>query len=99
MSPSAYPTKNPTIARPSPILARCCLSVGLSGLQEEFHLDAGQFDDVVVLERVGRGADLLAVDRGALVAFDVGDEITLRPASEDRHLHAGLPERGEGLSE
>src|SRR5438477_8965121 len=74
-------------------------SVGLSGLQEEFHLDAGKFDDVVVLERVGRGADLLAVDGGALLAFDVGDEIALRPAGEDSHLHTRLAERGERLGE
>src|SRR5919108_43287 len=97
--PSACPTRKSTIARPSPILTRCCLSVGLSGLQEEFHLDAGQFDDVVVLERVGRGADFLAVDRGPLVAFHMGDEIALRPPGEHRHLHAGFAERGERLGE
>src|ERR687888_556766 len=88
-----------TIARPSPILTKCCLSVGLSGLQEEFHLDASQFDDVVVLEGVGRGANFLAVDRGPLVAFHMGDEIALRAPGEDGDLHAGLAERGEGFCE
>src|SRR4051812_50185742 len=77
----------------------CSLSVGLSALQKEFHLDAGQFDDVVVLEGMGRGADLLAVDRGALVAFDMRYEVALRPAGEHGHLHAGLAERGERLGE
>ena len=33
-----------------------------SGLEEELHLDAGELDQVVVLERVRRGADRLAVD-------------------------------------
>src|SRR5919108_4855781 len=97
--PSAWPTRKSTIARPSPILTRCCLSVGLSGLQEEFHLDASQFDDVVVFEGVGRGADFLAVDRGPLVAFHMGDEIALRAPGEDGDLHAGLAERGEGFGE
>src|SRR6267378_1114345 len=96
---SASPTKNSTIARPSPILTMCCLRSALSGLQEEFHLDAGQFDDVVVLEGMGRGADFLAVDGGTLRAFDVGDEVALRPAGEHRDLHAGLAERSEGLGE
>src|SRR5690348_3784225 len=97
--PSAWPTRKSTIARPSPILTRCCLSFGLSGLQEEFHLDAGQFNDVVILEGVGRGADFLAVDRGPLVAFHMGDEIALRAPGEHRDLYAGLAERGEGLGE
>src|SRR5882672_3498328 len=96
---SASPTKNSTIARPSPILARCCLRSALSGLQEEFHLDAGQFDDVVVLEGMGRGADFLAVDAGTLHAFDVGDEVALRPPGEHGDLHARLAERGERLGE
>src|SRR5882762_7619793 len=96
---SASPTKNSVIARPRTILTTCCLRSALSGLQEEFHLDAGQFDDVVVLEGMGRGADFLAVDGGTLRAFDVGDEVALRPAGEHRDLHAGLAERSEGLGE
>src|SRR5438128_4805548 len=96
---SASPTKNSVIARPRAILTMCCLKSALSGLQEEFHLDAGQFDDVVVLEGMGRGADFLTVDAGTLRAFDVGDEVALRPAREHRDLHAGLAERGERLGE
>src|SRR3954470_2991625 len=96
---SASPTKNSTIARPSPILTRCCFRTALSGLQEEFHLDAGQFDDVVVLQRVRCRTDFLAVDGGALHAFDVGDEVALRAARQHRNLHAGLAERGERLGE
>src|SRR5438067_11882535 len=98
-SRNASPTKKSTIARPRAILTMCCLSVGLSGLQEEFHLDAGQFDDVVILERMGRSADFLAVDARPLVAFHMSDEIALRPPRQHRHLDAGLAERGEGLGE
>src|SRR2546422_8158460 len=96
---SAPPTKNSVIARPSPILTMCCLRSALSGLQEEFHLDAGQFDDVVVLERMGRGADFLAVDAGTLRAFDVGDEVALGPPRQDGDLHTRLAERRERLGE
>src|SRR5436190_9800658 len=46
-----------------------------------------------------RGADLLAVDRRTLCAFDVRDEVALRPTREHGDLHAGLAERGEGLGE
>src|SRR5260221_10637943 len=77
----------------------CCLRSALSGLQEEFHLDAGQFDDVVVLEGVRRGADFLAVDRRTVRALDVGDEIALRAARQHRDLHARLAERGEWFGE
>src|SRR5260370_41920941 len=96
---SASTTNNSAIARQRAILTMCCLRSALSGLQEEFHLDAGQFDDVVVLEGMGRGADFLAVDGGTLRAFDVGDEVALRPASQHRNLNAGLAERGERLGE
>src|SRR3989442_9092027 len=96
---SASPTKNSEIERGRGMLKMCCLRSALSGIQEEFHLDAGQFDDVVVLEGMGRGADYLTVDAGTLRAFDVGDEVALRPAREHRDLHAGLAERGERLGE
>src|SRR4051812_42887042 len=86
-----------TIARPIAIRARCCLRV--SSLEEEFHLHAGELDDVVILEPVGRRADLLAVHVGPRRALDMGDEVALRPAREDRHLHARLAERGERLGE
>src|SRR6266849_7869126 len=87
---SASPTKNSAIARPRAILTMCCLRSALSGLQEEFHLDAGQFDDVVVLERMWRGGDFLAVDGGTLRAFDVGDEVALGPPRKDGDLHTRL---------
>src|SRR5207244_8961768 len=74
-------------------------AVATSRLKEEFHLDAGQFDDVVVLERMGRGADFLAVDAGTLRAFDVGDEVALGPPRQDSDLHTRLAERRERLGE
>src|SRR5207253_7432316 len=74
-------------------------AVATSRLKEEFHLDAGQFDDVVVLERMGCGADFLAVDGGTLRAFDVGDEVALGPPRQDGDLHTRLAERGERLGE
>src|SRR5258706_4414169 len=92
------PMKSSVIARPIAILAMFCFRTAL-GLEEEFHLHAGQLDHVVVLERVRRGADFLAVDGGTLVAFDVREEVALRPAREHRDLHAGLAERGERLGE
>src|SRR3954465_1304576 len=94
---AACATNNSTIARPIAIRARCRLRV--SSLEEEFHLDAGELDDVVVLEPMGRRTDLLAVHAGPRRTLDVGDEIALRPAREDRHLHAGLAECGERLAE
>src|ERR1051325_8355247 len=98
-SRNASPTKKSTIARPRAILTICCFSVGLSGLQEEFHLDAGQFDDVVVLERMRRRADFLSVRGGAPRAFDMRDEVSLRTPGEHGDLHARLAERREGLGE
>ena len=38
---SASATKNSVIVRPRTILTMCGLRAALSGLQEEFHLDAG----------------------------------------------------------
>src|SRR5215216_5508660 len=83
---SASPTKNRAIARPSPILAMCCFGAALSSLQEKFHLDASQFDDIVVFEGMGRGADLRAIDGRALLPFDVRDEVALRAPREDGDL-------------
>src|SRR5262249_61266241 len=94
---SACTMNSSTIARPIAIRARCCLRA--SGLQEEFHLDARELDDVVVLESVRRRADLLAVDVGARGALDVGDEVALRPPGQDRDLNPGLAEGGERLGE
>src|SRR5918995_4267611 len=88
---AACATKNSVIARPSAILRL--------DLEEELHLDAGQFDDVVVLQGMRRGADLRAVDRRARGALDVGNEVALRAPREHRDLHAGLAERGEWLGE
>src|SRR5918992_4988918 len=93
----ACATNNSTIARPIAIRTRCCFRA--SGLQEKFHLHAGELDDVVILERVRRRADLLPVHVGAGGALDMGDEVALRAAGEHRHLHARLAERGERLGE
>src|SRR6267378_2595535 len=70
-----------------------------SSLQEEFHFHAGQLDHVVILERVRRGADLLAIDRGPVGPFHVRDEVALRPAGQHRDPDAGLAERSERLGE
>src|SRR5207244_4086992 len=94
---AAWPMKNSVIASPIAIRTRCCFRA--SGLEEEFHLHAGELDDVVVLERVRRRPDLLAVHVGAVGALDVSDEIPLRAAGEHRDLYAGLAERGERLGE
>src|SRR4051812_29988409 len=96
---SASLTKKSAIARPIPILTMCCFRTALSGLQKEFHLDASKLYDIVVFEGVWRGADLGAVDRRALVAFDVGDEVALRAARQHSDLDARFAERGERLGE
>src|SRR5688572_33327440 len=91
----ACATNSSVIARPSTILARCrfndCSEAMPgrvtrlpSGLVEELHLDAGDLDEVVILQRVRRGADRLAVHGRALRAFDVRDEVALRAAREHR---------------
>src|SRR5262245_50494749 len=86
---AACHTKNSVMARPIRILARWRFKRDPgyarrraarrpSGrLVEELHLDARDLHQVVVLERVRRGADGLAVDGGALRAFHVGDEVAL----------------------
>src|SRR5918993_4956813 len=88
---AAWATKNSVIARPSAILR--------SGLEEELHFYACKLNDVVVLQRMRRGADRLAVDRRAVGALDVGDEVARRAPGEDSNLHAGLAERGQRLDE
>src|SRR5688572_5172324 len=95
--PAACTTNSSTIARPIAMRARCRLRA--SGLQEKFHLHAGKLDDVVVLERVRRGADLLAVDVGARGALDVRDEVALGPPGQHRHLDTWLAQRSERLGE
>ena len=54
------------------------IAKGKSALEEEFHLHARELDDIVILERVRRRADLLAVHRRSIRAFDVSKEIALR---------------------
>src|SRR6185436_561730 len=89
--PAACATKKSVIARPSATLR--------SSLEEKLHLDARELDHVVILERMRRGADLLAVDGRAVGALDVGNEVAGRAPREHRDLHAGLAERGERLVE
>src|SRR2546422_6302378 len=55
-----------------------------SRLQEEFHFHSGELDHVVILERVRRGADLLAIDGGPVGPFHMRDEVALRPAGQHR---------------
>src|SRR5256885_16605282 len=66
-----------------------------SRLQEEFHFHSGELDHVVILERVRRGADLLAIDGGPVGPFHMRDEVALRPAGQHRDPDPPLPERGE----
>src|ERR1044071_5324173 len=99
---AAWPMKNSVIATPIAILAMCCFRRAPrsgSGLDEEFHLHPGELDHIVVLERVRRGADLLAVHGRPAGTLDMRDEVTLRAARQHCYLHAGLAERGEGLVE
>src|SRR2546426_7368415 len=70
-----------------------------SRLQEEFHFHSGELDHVVILERVRRGADLLAIDGGPVGPFHMRDEVALRPAGQHRDPDPRLAERGERLGE
>src|SRR5215218_7841657 len=96
-----------TMARPSAIRTRCCLNwcrrVGgespRSDLDEEFHLHAGQLDQIVVLERMRSGADCIAVDRRMHGTLDVGNEVALRAPGQDGNLNARFPERSERLGQ
>src|SRR5690349_794914 len=106
--PMTWPIKKSVIAKPRRIRTRCCFTqilrrpgrrAGPSVLVEELHLDARDLDQVVVFERVGRRTDRLAIYSRALRTFHVSDEVALRTAGENRDLHAGLAERGEGLGE
>src|SRR6185295_17033721 len=103
--------KNRLIAKPIRIRARCCFSqtsggtagtvppIRPSALEEKLHLDAGDLHQVMVLQRVRRAANCLAVDSRALGTLDMGDEVSLRTARQHGDLHAGLAERGERLCE
>src|SRR5256885_15269786 len=66
-----------------------------SRLQEEFHFHSGELDHVVILERVRRGADLLAIDGGPVGPFHMRDEVALRPAGPPPDPHPPLARRGE----
>src|SRR5947199_9075209 len=70
-----------------------------SGLEEEFHLDPGKFDHVMVIQRVRLGVEALAVYDRKACALYVGDEKALRPTRDDGHLDAGFAERRERRGE
>src|SRR5260221_2672622 len=102
--------ENSVIARPMAMRTMCCFMLPPadgrsrrgwsrpgSAFEEEFHLHAGKLDDVMVLERGRRRADLLAIHCRAVRALDMSDEVALRPARQHRHLHPGLAERRERL--
>src|SRR5688572_4699716 len=89
---AACPMKKSVIAIPIAIRTMCCFRK--SGLEEEFHLHAGELDHVVILERVRRRADHLPVHVGAVGALHMRDEVALRPPGEHGDLHAGLAQGG-----
>src|SRR5438309_4538474 len=97
-----------TTSRPSAIRTMCCFSLPPPGrppktrsssLQEEFHLDPGKFDHVMVIQRMRLGVEGLAVYDWKAYALYVGDEKALRPTRDDGHLDAGFAERRERLGE
>ena len=60
------------------------------GLKEEFHLDAGEFNDVVIAERMRLGVQCFAIDHRKVGTLHMRDKKPLRPASNDCNLNAGL---------
>src|SRR4030066_2446492 len=55
-------------------------------LEVEFHLDAGQFYHIVVVQLMRLIHQRLAVHQWKTCPFDMGDEETLRATGEYRHL-------------
>src|SRR5882672_3896591 len=104
---AACPRNTSVTMRPSAMRTMCCfrhpplLRVCGPGsrLDEEFHLNPGQLDDVVIVQSVGLGVQGLAVQHGKARTLDVGDEEPLRAARDDRHLHSRLAERRERLGQ
>src|SRR5215831_3405813 len=67
-------------------------SGGGSGIAE-LHLHPGEFDDVVVAQRMRGRTEVVPVDRGKSFTFDVRDEIAGGPARDHRDLMAWPADR------
>src|SRR5882672_3038729 len=106
-SPSAMRTR--CFFKPSPLScyvpeSRCCPSPpgagfraasGFSGFEEEFHLYAGQLDNVMVAQLMCLGIKRLAIYHREIGTFHVGNEVALRPLGNDRDLNTRLAERSK----
>ena len=68
-------------------------------LVEKFHLGPGDLDNIVIVQRVRLGIERLAVDHRKIRTFNVRDEIALRAAGDDRHLHSRLAKGGKRLGQ
>src|SRR6266571_3032868 len=105
---AACPKNTSVTNKPSAIRTMCCFKLPPPGqlaarpesaLDEKFHLDPGDLDDVVIVQGMRLRVDGLAVDYGEARSFDVGDEIPLRSARDDGDLNAGLAEGRERLGQ
>ena len=73
-------------------------SLGLDTFKEKFHLYARQFDDIVIIELVCLSIESFSVDNREIGSLDVRNEKPVRPARDDRHLHAGFADRVNKVS-
>ena len=84
-----------------PPMRRPALCVELEDLrlEEEFHLYAGDFDQIMVAQLQRLATHRGAVDGGKICALDVGDEKPARPSRDHRDLHAWFANGGEILGQ
>src|SRR5258705_11275811 len=74
------------------MLPRAALS-----FEEKLHLDAGDFDQVVVAQRMRLIIQCASVQYRKMSAFHMGNEITLGALGNDGNLNTRFAERGEAL--
>ena len=68
-------------------------------LEEEFHLYAGNFDQIMIAKLQRLATHGSPIDGGEIRALDVGDEKPIRPPRDHRDLHARFADGGEILGQ
>jgi hypothetical protein len=70
-----------------------------SGFEEEFHLYAGQLDNVMVAQLMRLGIKRLAIHHREIGTFHVGNEVTMWPLGNDRDLNTRFAQRSKGFQQ
>ena len=76
-----------------------CVELEDLRLEEEFHLYAGDFYQIMIAQLKRLTTHCGAVDGGKMRSLDVGDEKSARPSRNHCNLHARLTNGGEILDE